>query len=50
MILAHELRKQFSVRGNTLVAVGGISFRVGNSEVYGLLGPNGAGKTTTLRM
>ena len=50
MIVANELRKQFSVRGNTLVAVGGISFQVGNSEVYGLLGPTGAGKTTTLRM
>ena len=50
MIVASELRKQFSVRGNTLVAVNGVSFAVGNSEVYGLLGPNGAGKTTTLRM
>ncbi|MFM8189939.1 MAG: ATP-binding cassette domain-containing protein [Pirellula sp.] len=50
MIVANELIKQFSVRGSTLTAVGGVSFRVGNSEVYGLLGPNGAGKTTTLRM
>ena len=50
MIVVNELRKQFSVRGNTLVAVNGVSFAVGNSEVYGLLGPNGAGKTTTLRM
>lgn len=31
-------------------AVEGLSFRVGQGEVYGLLGPNGAGKTTTLRM
>ena len=50
MILANDLRKQFNVRGNKLVAVDGVSFRVGNGEVYGLLGPNGAGKTTTLRM
>ncbi len=50
MIVATELRKEFQVRGSALVAVDGVSFRVGNGEVYGLLGPNGAGKTTTLRM
>jgi ABC-type oligopeptide transport system ATPase subunit len=31
MIVVNELRKQFSVRGNTLVAVNGVSFAVGNS-------------------
>ena len=31
-------------------AVDGISFEVGEGEVFGFLGPNGAGKTTTLRM
>lgn len=31
-------------------AVGGISFKAYEGEVFGLLGPNGAGKTTTLRM
>lgn len=50
MIAVTGLRKQFLVRGQPLVAVDGISFGVGNGEVYGLLGPNGAGKTTTLRM
>jgi ABC-2 type transport system ATP-binding protein len=35
---------------NGLRAVDGISFAVGESEVFGFLGPNGAGKTTTIRM
>jgi ABC-2 type transport system ATP-binding protein len=33
-----------------LTAVGGISFAVGEGELFGLLGPNGAGKTTTLEI
>jgi ABC-2 type transport system ATP-binding protein len=32
------------------VAVDGISFEVGQGEIFGILGPNGAGKTTTLEM
>ncbi|MGH7642211.1 MAG: ATP-binding cassette domain-containing protein [Candidatus Dormibacteria bacterium] len=31
-------------------AVRGISFEVGQGELFGLLGPNGAGKTTTIRV
>jgi len=31
-------------------AVKGVSFQVGEGEVFALIGPNGAGKTTTLRV
>ncbi|MCL2095991.1 MAG: ABC transporter ATP-binding protein [Oscillospiraceae bacterium] len=31
-------------------AVKGVSFEVGEGEIFALIGPNGAGKTTTLRM
>ena len=50
MINVCELTKRFSSGRNEVLAVDRLSFRVGESEVYGLLGPNGAGKTTTLRM
>jgi ABC-2 type transport system ATP-binding protein len=31
------------------IAFSGVSFEIGNGEVFGFLGPNGAGKTTTVR-
>jgi len=46
MIEVDELVKDYG----TVVAVRGLSFRVGKGEIVGFLGPNGAGKSTTLRM
>ena len=41
-----ELVKRYPRRPSN--AVDGLSFTVGQGEVFGLLGPNGAGKTTTI--
>ena len=40
----------FRQRTLEVEAVRGISFTVGEGELFGLLGPNGAGKTTTIKM
>jgi ABC-type multidrug transport system ATPase subunit len=51
MVVADNLVKVFPAPdGGEKRAVDGLSFRVGEGQIYGLLGPNGAGKTTTLRM
>jgi ABC-2 type transport system ATP-binding protein len=40
----------FRRRSLEVEAVRGITFAVGQGELFGLLGPNGAGKTTTIKM
>lgn len=47
MIEAKGLTKAFQ---KSVKVVDGVSFRVGEGEIFSLLGPNGAGKTTTIRM
>ncbi|MGE0039910.1 MAG: ATP-binding cassette domain-containing protein [Vicinamibacterales bacterium] len=45
-IEVQDIRKRFG----DFTAVDGITFSVGEGEVFGLLGPNGAGKSTLIRM
>ncbi len=46
------LSKRYSggMRGESVLAVDEISFRVEQGQVFGFLGPNGSGKTTTIGM
>jgi ABC-2 type transport system ATP-binding protein len=51
MLEVTDLRKTFRIGffRKRVEAVRGISFNVGEGEIFGLLGPNGAGKTTTIK-
>src|SRR5918996_2228965 len=46
MIDVRDLSRRFG----SVEAVRGVTFGVGEGEVFGFLGPNGAGKTTTINM
>jgi len=46
ILTVRDLRKSYGEHQ----AVRGITFEVGQGEIFALIGPNGAGKTTTLRM
>ncbi len=46
VVSVRELRKEYGA----LAAVDGISFEIGEGEVYALLGENGAGKSTTVEI
>ena len=51
IIRVTELKKVYIAKGgHRIEAVNGISFDVGDREIFGLLGPNGAGKSTTIGM
>jgi ABC-2 type transport system ATP-binding protein len=47
---ANELRREFKAKSAPVVALDGVSLKVGQGEVFGVLGPNGAGKTTMIRI
>jgi ABC-2 type transport system ATP-binding protein len=50
VIETRGLRKEFSGRRGTRVAVQDLDLAVPRGGVHGFLGPNGSGKTTTIRM
>jgi sodium transport system ATP-binding protein len=51
MIHVENLSKGFNdLKRGMVYALDGVSFDVGDQEIFGLLGPNGAGKTTCLRI
>ena len=50
VVKTRGLRKEFTGRHGTRVAVADLDLTVNQGEVHGFLGPNGSGKTTTIRM
>lgn len=50
MIELNSLTKRFGSPSSGILAVDGVTLKVGRGEVLGFLGPNGAGKSTTMKM
>jgi ABC-2 type transport system ATP-binding protein len=48
IVQVEGLRKVYGDGATATAAVDGLSFEVGEGEIFGMVGPNGAGKTTTI--
>ncbi|WP_153721585.1 methionine ABC transporter ATP-binding protein [Sporosarcina cascadiensis] len=50
MIEFTDIGKQFTHKGNTIVALDDVSLTIDKGDIYGVIGYSGAGKSTLLRM
>jgi len=49
-VTAKNIVKFYGTKNNKIQALRGISFEVGNGELFGIIGPDGAGKTSLFRI